>query len=233
MDADFPEGLLPDIELFFRSEAQRKPGEDVYPAVFERPCFFPLQRQRETARMMQIARSVKPKVVYEIGADKGGGLYHWCKSLPTVQRVIACEIRGTPYSKLFEQHFPAIDFLWLNGSSYDPAIVRRVKSWLGEDKLDCLFIDGDKGQFFLDFESYKPFIGSGGIVFTHDVQDPAPFEAFKQIAPLGKRSEKVIDISESEEACERAARGEPIGSSYENWLRIWQGQSAGFGVIYF
>ena len=183
--------------------------------------------------MMQLARSINPKVVYEIGADKGGGLYHWCKCLTSVKRVIACEIRGTPYRSLFEKHFPHLDFLWLEGSSYEPASVARVKKWLGADKLDCLFIDGDKGQFVLDFELHQPFLSQGAIVFTHDVQYPAPFEAFKQIAPKGKRSEKVVDISESKEACARAEQGLPAASSHEEWLRIWQGQSAGFGVVYF
>ena len=63
--------------------------------VYAHPVLFPLQRQAEAAEMVKVARGVSPTVVMEIGADKGGGILAWCM-LPTVRRVIACEIRGTP-----------------------------------------------------------------------------------------------------------------------------------------
>ena len=53
--------------------------------------------------MLAIANKYSPTTIYEIGADKGGGLYHWCMSCPTVKHVIACEIRGLPYKELFEK----------------------------------------------------------------------------------------------------------------------------------
>ena len=59
MDAPFPAGMMPCIEQFFREvHPNLKPGQDMYPEVFDTTHFFPLQRQRELARMMQIASGV-------------------------------------------------------------------------------------------------------------------------------------------------------------------------------
>jgi predicted O-methyltransferase YrrM len=231
-DAPLPAGLCDCCEEFFQTENQRAIGRDVYEDIFASSLLFPLQRQREMAFMMQKARSFSPKVVFEIGADKAGGLYHWCKSLPTVQRVIACEIRGTPYSSLFERAFPHLDFLWLPESSYDLATVQKVAHWLGDDTIDCLFIDGDKSAFDRDFHVYVPMMNASGVVFMHDIRDRAPRRGYDAVIKLGYIHEEHIDISDSEAAVSREQQGVPCSSPHEQWLRHWQGRSAGVGVIY-
>jgi hypothetical protein len=229
MDESFPPGMLDDIARFFADEARREPGLDLYPDVFETAYFFPLQRKGELAAMMRLARSVQPKVVMEIGADKGGGLYHWCKCLPSVQRVVACEVRGLPYAPLFEKKFPHLSFLWLHGSSYDPGNVRRVAEWLSGDQINCLFLDGDKGAFLDDFRAYVPL--ANGLVFVHDIQDPAPGAAFKSMTE-GRQWSTIFDRADSHWAMERASRGIPPASAHEAWLRHWEGRSCGVGVLY-
>jgi len=231
-DAPLPVELCEDYEKLFATEQQRPAGQDVYEAIFDDSLLFPLQRRREMAFMMQRARSVSPGVVFEIGADKGGGLYHWCKSLPTVQRVIACEIRGTPYANLFEQAFPHIDFLWLPESSYARAAIRKVRNWLGPDKIDCLFIDGNKRAFDRDFQAYLPMLSRDGIVFMHDIQDHAPRRGYDVVISNGYAHDEHIDISESLESVEREKQGIPAQNAHEQWLRHWHGQSAGVGIIY-
>lgn len=231
MDDPLPPNLVPCFEAFFAHEHTRTPGQDVYQAIFDDNTLFPLQRQRELATMMQIARGLSPKVVYEIGADKGGGLYHWCKCLPTVEKVICCEYRGTPYSDLFEKTFPHIQFLWLPQSSYAVGTVRHVRAWLGSDRIDALFIDGDKSHFFTDFERYLPMMQSHGVIFMHDIQDPAPSEAFTKVRRLGFKTRRVVDITDAQEAVARQEAGEPCASAHEGWLRHWRGASAGVGVI--
>lgn len=232
MYESFPVQLLPCIESFFATESTRQPGQDSYPDVFSTSLFFPLQRQRELATMMRIARNYSPRVVYEIGADKGGGLYHWCKSLPTVERVIACEIRGTPYRHFFEQHFPHIDFLWIEESSFLPAVRAKVARWLGNDRLQALFIDGDKSNFATDFDTYREMMDKPSVVFMHDIQDRSTGDSFESVALRGYHTEKVIDTSESYESMSREKEGLPATCEHEHWLRHWQGASAGVGVIY-
>lgn len=242
MDAPFPEGMLADIEKFFREvHPTLEPGKDMYDEVFATNHFFPLQRKRELTRMMQIARNVSPATVMEIGADKGGGLYHWCMCLPTVRNVIACEIRGTPYCDPFEAAFPNIDFLWLAESSQGDGGPRRtstidvVKMFLKQDsipaprKIDVLFIDGDKLGMLKDFEAYLPMVRQpGGVVFIHDVQDHEPYHQFQGIVKRGYRTETIIDKSEY--------FGLPFDfqpkTPWEGWLQHWRGRSCGVGVVY-
>lgn len=232
MDAAFPKELAEDTRKFFANDGLRPGGLDVYEDVFDKAgCMYPLQRKRETARMMQIARSINPITVYEIGADKGGGFYHWCKSLLSVRRAIACEFRGTPYDIEFMRAFPEISFLFLPCSSYDQRTVDRVGAWLHGTKIDCLFIDGDKSHFKTDFYCYLQYMNPGGLVFVHDIRDDGPRDAWRHIKQNFKTDE-VIDISESLEAADREAAGIASISEHENWLRHWKGASAGFGVVY-
>lgn len=247
-DAAFPPAMMPCIQSFFQEvHPTLKPGQDSYPEVFQSSLFFPLQRRREMEKMMQVARQANggnPQVVMEIGADKGGSLYHWCMCLPTVNRVIACEIRGTPYRALFEQAFPQMHLLWLEQSSYESRTVATVKDWLSHSgyvktsaayEIDILFIDGDKGHFYDDFVAYLPMMRKpGGVVLFHDVQDPGLmrdhyFEALHH--PAARQGHIILDVSEAAEACSRQAQGIPATCEHENWLRRWKGRSCGVGVV--
>jgi len=230
-DDPLPAELNACFEEFFSAEESRERGQDTYDDIFTSPLLFPLQRKRELAHMMQVARDeVSPRVVFEIGADKGGGLYHWCKSLVTVERVICCEIRGTPYRHLFEDAFPNIDFLWLPQSSYSSATRLQVCDWLGDDRIDCMFVDGDKSHFDLDFFTYRSLMATGGIVFMHDIQDAYPRRGY-DISIQEPSHEEYINTTESDGACEREKAGTKSSSVHEDWLRHWKGKSAGVGII--
>lgn len=231
MDADFPAEMMPEIEAFLAEDYKRPRGRDIYDEVFETGLFFPLQRKRELIKMIDLAREVDPpRTVMEIGADKGGGFYHWCKCFTTVHRAICNEIRGTPYAAAFEAAFEEIEFCWAPGSSRDPANIAKIRDFLDGTAIDVLFIDGDKDGMLKDFDTYLPMMKKGGLVLLHDVRDPGPAKAF---AALSKRykTRHILDISEVEEALERAARGVPAANAHEGWLRYWQGASCSVGVI--
>jgi hypothetical protein len=226
----WPDNFLEECRRFFEDvEPGLEPGLDLYPEVFETPLFFPLQRQRELGAIIRLARPLKPKVVMEIGADKGGGLYHWCKCFPSVRKAVAIEIRGLPYGRLFEQAFPDTAFCWLECSSYAQSTVKCVRGLLHEDLVDVLFIDGDKLGTRKDYDAYAPLVRPGGLIFIHDVNGDDPGKAFEAIDH--PRKSIVLDQSECHEAAEREARGEPVTTAYEGWLRHWKGRSCGVGVI--
>jgi hypothetical protein len=169
----------------------------------------------------------------EIGADKGGGLYHWCMCLPTVRNVIACEIRGMPYRHEFDDAFgEKIDFLWEPDGSYLPKTVESVARFLSydkADKIDVLFIDGDKLGMLKDFEAYLPLMRQpGGVVFIHDIQDHEPYHQFKAIMERGYRTEVILDKSEY---FDKPFDWEPK-TPWEQWLKHWRGRSCGVGVVY-
>ncbi len=235
MDDKFPPGMIEEIERFLADDRE-PPGLDLYPKVFETQLFFPLQRQAEMRRMIQLARTVKPKIVMEIGADKGGSLYHWCKCLPTVHTVIACEIRGTPYESIFEKVFPQIKFTWFPGSSRDKTLLKYLHNPILKQQvfIDVLFIDGDKGAFLEDFDAYLPLMNPTGVVFMHDINEggSAMRRAFETIKGRGYRTEDIIDVSDSDAAVARERAGTPPASPHEAWLRHWHGRSCGVGVIW-
>lgn len=252
MDANFPKGMIESISDFLTTKHRYlKKGQDIYQQVFDHSLMFPLQRQRELTRMIQIARSIQPKTVFEIGSDKAGGLYHWCQCIDTVENVIACEIRGVPYSAAFEEAFPDLDFLWLGASSYEMGVVHAVQRWLGQggrctkpslpkgggglkkrSHIDVLFIDGDKSYFDRDFDCYLPLMNPKGIVFMHDITDSVPREAYEKVIARGYRHEEIIDKQDYHDSDSRRMEGIPARTPHEQWLRHWKGTSCGVGVIY-
>lgn len=235
MDAPFPDGFLDHVEAFLKEDHLRAGGMDLYPEVFFNPLMFPLQRQAEMRKMIQLARTVNPKTIIEIGSDKSGGLYHWCKCFSNVKNVIACEIRGTPYSQAFEEAFPTTNFLWVPGSSYNQRNSAVVLAFLQEvgAKLDILFIDGDKGALEADFYTYLPMMSPKGIIFIHDITDQVPGTTYQLIRTRGYRSQEIIDRSDTEKSMALlAATGSPPKNPHEGWLRQWNGASCGVGCIF-
>lgn len=220
----FPQNMVAEIEVFLARESERDYyGPFICEDVYRSNLFFPLQRRQEMARMLEIAERAGPRVIAEIGCDKGGGLYHWCKLRP--QFVVACEIRGIPYQAAFNKAFPNINFVWMERSSR-PAPMLQVL-------INVLFIDGDKVGMYDDFMAYLPLMNPKGVVFLHDIKDDkGPKEAFEKIKGRGFRTEEIINITESTEALARGVAGLPPTNPHEAWLRHWKGRSAGVGVVY-
>lgn len=230
-----PDGLVTEIERIIEIEFGSTPQQTIYDSVFESPLMFPLQRREEVRKMLEIARTTSPKVVMEIGTDKGGGAYHWLKALEPEQ-FIGIEIRGVPYDEAFRFGFPGTDQLWIEASSYDHTTVAYVQQWLSERKIqiDVLFIDGDKSHFATDYYQYVPMVRKGGIIFMHDIRDRPPLAAFNE----AKRHDRVRNAITFESTLEVATSvmnevaGIPTKNEHENWLRHWRGASAGVGVLW-
>lgn len=172
-----------------------------------------------------------PVTVMEVGADKGGGLYHWCQCLPTVRNIIGCEVRGLPYAGEFGAAFPDLNFSWHPTGSLNA--VASVADTLAGNAIDVLFIDGDKLGMWQDFQAYLPLLRRpGGVVFMHDVSDDHPAQAFKAVVRAGFRTDLIINRSEGLEAGVRADAGEAPLNNHDGWLMHWRGRSCGVGVVY-
>jgi predicted O-methyltransferase YrrM len=206
--------------------------EDSCPELFEHPTLFPLQRRRELEAMIRMARSISPRVVMEIGADKGAGFFHWLKCLPTVRGAIACEIRGTPYIPLFATAFPGVKLLAVEKSSLLEPTRDEIAAWLGAAKLDVLFIDGNKACVERDYQLYGPMVRPGGLIFIHDVNPShtrhgvAPAAKFFHdlAAPGGKGL--IVDTSELSNVPSAMSQ-----TAYDIWLRFWGLDSCGVGWV--
>lgn len=234
MDAPMPLEVKEAWARFVKVDAEWPPWMDIYPAIFEDGWLFPLQRSRETQAMIAMARRIRPKVVMEIGADKGGGFYHWVKAfVPMLEAAIAIEIRGCPYREAFAEMFPELPILYLEESSYAFSTAYEVSKFLDGRKIDVLFIDGDKDKTREDFELYLPQMRiGGGLVMIHDVRDDInPKRVFTQLSKA-YRSEIIYYPHEGIEAASRAAAGMPVKNSYDDWLRTWRDTSCAVGVIH-
>lgn len=235
MPDPFPSGLMVEVERILSEHHSWPAGQDSYSQIFESKLFFPLQRRRELEAMMRRCRRIAPKTVMVIGSDKGSDLFHFVKCLPSVRKAIACEIRGTPYADAFKRYFPEVQFLFLPMGSRVPRALAKTESFLASDKIDCLFIDGDKCTFTEDFKAYRPFIAPGGLALMHDICCPPDTascaDAFAEAAKT-HRTEKIVDVSEYDEDRQAAKRGEPVNSSYGHWVRYWSDYpTCGVGVI--
>jgi predicted O-methyltransferase YrrM len=232
MDAPFPDWIVPDWEHFLSQEHRR--GKLVYDELFE-TNLFPLQRQRELAEVIAglRRRPTKIKTVMEIGADKGGTLYHWLQNFP-VERAIACEIRGTPYAALFEKTFPEVKFLWLNESSTTASCRDKVAAFLGETPLDMLFIDGDKSHFGDDFDLYVPLMRGQGVAMMHDINDdnlPMQKDFLKRAANYNEMHVVILTEEADQNKCMRLMGRRERETPHTQWLDIWGHSSCGFGII--
>jgi predicted O-methyltransferase YrrM len=232
MDAPLPANLMEHWGRLLATEGDRPRGENAYSEVFDDSVLFPLQRKAELSRMMMTARALAPKVVMEIGADKGGGFYHWIKCLPTVRKAIAIELRGVPYASAFRGAFPYVSIMCRAGSSMDGSVIADVKNFLAGDPIDCLFIDGDKASTGKDFAIYSPFVRKGGLVFIHDVVDKINPRAVFNTLAARYDSESIVDVSEGLEARARERAGIPAATSHEAWNRVWGNTSCGVGVLH-
>lgn len=235
MDAPFPDDLVPAWEEFL--SAPRTLDD-----LFAHPRLFPLQRRRELEKMIMCVEPRQITSYMEIGADKGGGLWAWIKQFErSIKKVIACEIRGTPYSALFERAFPHVRFLWLPWDSQAPAVVRQVRAFCADHgDLDVLFVDGEKRcmGFYEDWQTYAPLVRDGGTVFVHDVTDaydqgPGPcWDRIREnLAGTGHACSEIVDRTEADEAVRRMELNVPSASAHEEWLRHWRGRSCGVGVV--
>lgn len=215
----------------FLAKDENPDGIHIFENIFSNGLLMPLQRKNELRKMLELAATVNPKIVMEVGSDKGGSFYHWVKAFRP-EKAIAIEIRGVPFAETFPAAFPYTKFLCLPESSYTLGSIARVKGFLGEDLIDCLFIDGDKCAFDKDVAAYLPMMRKGGLMFLHDVQDVP--NAQETMAKYSKthRTQTIYDVSEFDAIEARMKSGLPPADCYEDWFRVWKRTSCAVGVIF-
>ena len=85
----------------------------------------------------------------------------------------------------------------LEGNTHHPAFRERVAQMLGGEPVDFLFIDGDHTEqgVTADWEDYRGFVRSGGLVAFHDIVENQPFEE-NQVSRLWRRLRDEVDAEE-------------------------------------
>jgi len=118
--------------------------------------------------VLKILSFYSPKVILEIGMDKGGTMKIWSQAFqPDI--LIGIDIVKKP-DVVIEIVRPNYHYLWdMNSNNLET--VNKVKEILGDRKVDFLYIDGDHSRLACerDWLLYRDFVKVGGIVGIHDV----------------------------------------------------------------
>lgn len=136
------------------------------------------QQPSEITALAKIVKASSPKRILEIGTNRGGTLYIWCR-YTDANKIVSLDLPegdfggGYPPSKIpffesFAENTGSIEFFLRN--SHHPETLEKIKSCF-EEPIDFLFIDGDHTYDGVksDFEMYKPLVAENGIIALHDI----------------------------------------------------------------
>ncbi|MFM8858004.1 MAG: O-methyltransferase [Actinomycetota bacterium] len=145
-----------------------------------RGALAPLQSRAELTEFAQLAKSHSPRTVLEIGTARGGTFLVLCRMAAEDARIISIDLPAglggggypewkIPILRSFGKSRQTIDLLRVD-SHLDETLV-KVKSILGDEQLDLLFIDADHSYVgaLSDFERYSTLVRPGGLICMHDV----------------------------------------------------------------
>lgn len=138
------------------------------------------QQDEEIEWLFDLVRAERPRRVLEIGVDEGGTLFLWSRAAAQDAHLIAIDTRPpgplglmSPFPLVrrgFAHSQQRIELL-LGTDSHRVETHARVKSLLGDEQVDFLFVDGDHRHegVWADFRMYSPLVRKGGLVAFHDV----------------------------------------------------------------
>lgn len=140
-----------------------------------------MQNRYEIESAVEFVKNLNIKNFMEIGTNQGGTFYCWAKLC--TEDGLKISVDWTHEARWGTANFNA-DYRnrvlkslgskvhIINGDSHTEHIYRQVKSVIGNEKLDFLFIDGDHSHIGvkLDYHMYKEFVKKGGWIGFHDIK---------------------------------------------------------------
>jgi predicted O-methyltransferase YrrM len=148
----------------------------------------PGQVRWEFSQLLEQVDSLRPRRILEIGTANGGSLLPITRLSASDAHIISVDLHHgefgggypawrIPLYKSFVREAQRLDLI--RGDSHDPRTSARVRTLLGGEQLDFLFIDGDHtfDGVRQDFETYGPLVRPGGLIGFHDINpsnDDAP-----------------------------------------------------------
>lgn len=131
------------------------------------------QKRPEIVGFLEWARAIAPRRLCEIGVEGGGTHLLLKHAFSSAELTIGVDLYVRHKDHL--THFSPGEqrSVFIDGSSYAPATVEKVKETLGGEPLDLLLIDGDHSfrGASQDFELYRHLVRRGGIIAFHDIVD--------------------------------------------------------------
>jgi len=131
------------------------------------------QKRAEILSLLELLRQAPPRLVCEIGADRGGTLGLFAAVSAADARLLSMDLRYPPARR---RALPCLarggqHITCLAADSHRPQTLEVVRRWLGGRSLDFLFIDGDHSLAGVasDFAMYGPLVRPGGLIALHDI----------------------------------------------------------------
>lgn len=130
-----------------------------------------LQIENEIVPFLEYVRDSRPKVVGEIGLKHGGNTFLFTRLFRETERFLGLDLvlQNIGKARFLARNGQRLDVI--EGSSYAPDTIEKVRRLLGTDRFDFLFIDGDHEYAGVkaDFEGYFDMVRPGGLIAFHDI----------------------------------------------------------------
>ena len=164
--------LTAEAKKFRSAGCQELSHEERFTRVQKTP-FATSQIESEFVCVMEKVRQLRPETVVEIGAYHGGTLALLTQVAPKDCRFLSLDIAYRLSSQMAFKKLAIRNqkITCIAGDSSNSKTVDIAKKWLGEDKIDLLFIDGDHSLQGVtsDFTLYSPLVRAGGLIIFHDI----------------------------------------------------------------
>ena len=167
--------------------------------------------------LLKVFVNIKPKIIMEIGSERGGTLFCFTKLAPDDATIISVDLpcEGIAGKEEYKNAFakPNQDFHLIKADSHAKTTFKQVESILHGRMIDFLFIDGDHTYEGVkrDFEMYGPL---AKIVGFHDIT---------HVPPLKPRPSRdcFVDVFWQE-----------TKNKYPSREFVYTGKALGIGILY-
>lgn len=131
------------------------------------------QKITEIRSLLERVQALGARRVLEIGTFEGGTLALLAQVAAPDARILSLDINYYDYRL---HSYPRLArarqvIKCINADTHRRETLAAVNHWLGKDRLDVLFIDGDHSYEGVkaDFEMYSPLVRTGGLIAFHDI----------------------------------------------------------------
>jgi len=143
------------------------------------------QIRAEIRALGQFVADLRPRNILEIGSAQGGSFYLWCKLAAADGKKISVDLPGGVYGgeanadpevrarrDLMMRSWASNVYL-VAGDSHAQETRDQVRSILGSEQVDFLFIDGDHTYEGVraDYLMYRDFVRRFGYITFHDINE--------------------------------------------------------------
>jgi len=139
-----------------------------------------VQKVKELTPLIRLLKKRKLRTIVEIGTQKGGTLYAWCKVAEPDALIVSIDLPGGPFGggyslkdmkrfRTYKRKNQKIYFIRKDSHKKitKDQLIRKLK----RRKIDFLFIDGDHRYAGVkkDWTLYAPLMKRNGLIVFHDI----------------------------------------------------------------